>query len=105
MASESTTAVELALDVSEAVGSSADLNEILDSLRRTSENLGTAMSKVFKPMQSSLKGIHTTVQSVNKTLSELAGKLTEVKTMTETTQDSGGSSIGFRKAMTVCWDS
>lgn len=90
MASESTTAVELALDVSEAVGSSADLNEILDSLRRTSENLGTAMSKVFKPMQSSLKGIHTTVQSVNKTLSELAGKLTEVKTMTETTQDSGG---------------
>lgn len=79
MSSETTTVVELQLDVGNAVVSAAEYSDLLDGLRKSVKCVEMAASKMFNPLRGGMKNIQAIVHSVSKSLSELTGKLAEVK--------------------------
>lgn len=72
-------ALEVQLDVSEATMNVTDLSRALESLKRVSTNVGTAISKAFVPVLNSLTSIHTEIKAVNTSVSQTADEMDSLK--------------------------
>ena len=79
MANAIVSALEVQLDVSEAAMNVADLSRALESLKRVSTNVGTAISKAFAPVLNSLTSIHTEIKAVNTSVSQTVDEMDSLK--------------------------
>ncbi len=78
-----TETIALQVDMSEVTEGIAELSDVLEGLTQTAAGIGTTISKAFKPIESSLKGIKTGVEAATQALTDMVGTLSTVKSTGE----------------------